>query len=77
MENLFDKIIESYINGQKKQAIQEFNDLSETEAVEFLVDNIINKTNDEFMCRLMQHLVEANIANERQKFINTLKDRKQ
>jgi len=72
----YDYIIESYINGQKKQAIQQFNDLTETEAVEFLVDNIINKTNDKLMCRLMQHLVEANIANERQKFIKTLKDRK-
>ena len=61
MENLFNQIIESYINGQKKQAIQQFNDLNETEAVEFLVYNIINKTNENLICMLIEPLVRANM----------------
>lgn len=50
-------IIDSYNNGQKKQAVEQFKDLSEYDQINFLVDNILNKSNDLLLIRLMETLV--------------------
>lgn len=55
----FDIIIESYANGQKKQAVEQFKNLSEDDQITFLVDNIIEGGNDLLLCRLMGVLVRG------------------
>lgn len=52
-----DAIVESYYNGQKKQAIEQFSDMDEDDQINFLVDNIVKGTNTKLLCRLMTPLV--------------------
>lgn len=68
-----DSIIESYINGQKKQAVEQFSDMSEDCQLNFLVDNIIEGNNDKLLCHLMKHLVEGYNHSKTVKYKKSLK----
>lgn len=73
-----DEIVESYYNGQKKQAIEQFSDMDEDDQIDFLVDNIVKGTNTKLLCRLMTPLVlgynHSNSVKYKQKLMNRKND---